>query len=131
MDASVLADALTDDGPVGLRSRAELGRDAHWAAPEHLVVETFSAVRGRYLGKKISKERGQDALDALAASTIELLSTLPVLPRMWQLRANVSGYDAAYIAAAETYDCPLVTGDARLTHISGLRCEIRLAVPTE
>lgn len=129
LDASVLANALTDDGSVGVSSRAELIRDAHWAAPEHLVVETFSAVRGRYLGGKIGRGRAQDALEALTSSTVELLSTMPLLPRMWQLRANVSGYDAAYIAAAETYDCPLVTCDARLTHMSGLRCEIRLALP--
>ncbi|MEO7943217.1 MAG: hypothetical protein ABIR34_07435 [Marmoricola sp.] len=55
VDASVLTNAFTDDGLVGTRSRAELARDAHWAAPEHLVVEVFSAVRGRWLGKKISE----------------------------------------------------------------------------
>lgn len=130
IDASTLANALTDDGPVGQRSRAELARDAHWAAPEHLVVETFSAVRGRHLGAKISRPRALDALDALAASTIELLSTTPLLPRMWELRDNVSGYDAAYVAAAETYGCPLVTADTRLARTADLRCEIRLAVPT-
>lgn len=130
VDASALANALTDDGPVGQTSRAELARDAHWAAPEHLVIETFSAVWGRHLGNKISKQRAEDALDALASSTIELLSTIPLLPRMWHLRENVTGYDAAYVVAAETYDCPLLTADARLTRVAGLRCEIRLAVPT-
>ncbi len=129
IDASVLANAFTDDGPVGQRSRAELARDAHWAAPEHLVVETFSAVRGRHLGSKISRRRAQDALDALASSTIELLSTTFLLPRMWQLRENLTGYDAAYVAAAEAYDCPLLTADARLTRVGDLRCEIRLVVP--
>jgi len=130
VDASVLANALTDDGPAGQRGRAELSRDAHWAGPEHLVVETFSAVRGRHLGGKISEQRAWDALDALTSSTIELLSTIPFLPRMWQLRENVSGYDAAYVAAAEAYDCPLLTADVRLARIGGLRCEVRLAVPT-
>lgn len=48
---------------------------------------------------------------------------------MWELRGNVSGYDAAYIAAAESRDCSLVTADARLTRIGGLRCEVRLAIP--
>ncbi len=87
-------------------------------------------MRGRHLASKISKQRAQDALDALTSSTIELLSATPLLPRMWQLRENVTGYDAAYVAAAETYDCPLLTADARLTRMGGLRCEIRLAVPT-
>lgn len=49
---------------------------------------------------------------------------------MWQLRENVGGYDAAYVAAAEAYGCPLVTADARLMRTGDLRCEIRLAKPT-
>jgi len=130
VDASALTNALTDDGPVGQGSRAELARDPHWAAPEHLIVETFSAVRGLHLRRTIIGRRAQDALDALVSSTIELLRTAPLLPRMWQLRESVTGYDAAYVAAAETYDCPLLTADARLTRVGGLRCEIRLAVPT-
>ena len=125
----MLVNALTDDGPVGQTSRAELSRDAHWAAPEHVLVETFSAVRGRHLGGTITKRRASDALDAVAVSAIGLLSTKPLLPRMWQLRENVSGYDAAYVAAAESYGCPLLTTDVRLTRIGGLRCEVRLAVP--
>lgn len=130
IDASTLANALIDDGPIGRRSRYELARDAHWAAPEHLVVETFSVVRGRHIGGKISRQRALDALDALQTSTIELLGTTVLLPRMWQLRDNVSGFDAAYIAAAEVSACPLVTSDARLSRAGDLRCEVRLALPT-
>ncbi len=128
MDASALVNALTDDGPVGQATRAELGRDEHWAAPEHLVVETFSALRGIYLGQKSSAGRARVALDALGVAAIDRVRTRPLLPRMWEQRGNVSGYDAAYIAAAEAYRCPLVTADARLARIDGLRCEVRLAV---
>lgn len=128
VDASVLANAFTDDGPVGTRSRTELARDAHWAAPEHLVVEMFSAVRGRWLGQKISEKRAKDALSAMVTTTIELVAAAPLLTRMWDLRRNVSGYDAAYLAAAETFGCALVTADARLARVPGLRCEVRLAL---
>ena len=103
VDASVLANAFTDDGPVGSRSREELGRDTHWAAPEHLLVETFSAVRSRYLGHKISEARAAAALDALRMAAIERVSTLPLLGRMEELRDSVNGHDAAYVAAAEIY----------------------------
>ena len=130
VDASAVANALTDDGPVGQICRAELARDVHWAAPEHLMVETFSAIRGRYLGSKISESRCLDALDALASATVELMRTVLLLPRMWELRANVSGYDAAYVAAAETLDCPLITSDVRLARVTGLRCAVRLAIPS-
>lgn len=129
LDASVLANALTDDGPVGMAARTELGRDAHWAAPEHLRVEVFSAIRGRWMGRTFSEPRARDALTALAASTVDLVATGPLLPRMWDLRNNVSGYDAAYIAVAETLDCALVTADGRLSRVSNLRCEIRVALP--
>lgn len=131
VDASTLTNALTDDGPVGRASRTELARDAHWAAPEHVVVETFSAIRGLYLGGRISRRRAVDGLDTLVASRIELVGTTALLPRMWQLRDNVTGYDAAYVAAAEAHGCPLVTADARLARAGDLRCEVRLALPAD
>ncbi len=129
VDASVLVNALTDDGPVGAHGRAELGRDPHWAAPEHLVVEAFSAIRGRWLGHKISEQRAFDAFTAMTAVTIDLVAATSLLDRMWALRRNVTGYDAAYLAAAETFGCALVTADVRLRRAPDLRCEIRLALP--
>lgn len=129
VDASVLTNAFTDDGPVGARGRAELGRDAHWAAPEHVVVEVFSGVRGRWLGHRISEKRAGDAVAAMADSTIELVAATSLLDRMWELRNNVSGYDAAYLAVAETFGCTLVTADARLGRVPDVRCEVRVALP--
>lgn len=130
VDASVLTNAFTDDGPVGAVARAELARDAHWAGPEHLLVEAFSAVRGRWLGRKISEDRAEDAVTALAAAAIDVVSVRPLLERMWEWRANVSGYDAAYLALAESFGCTLLTADVRLGRVHGLRCEVRLALPT-
>jgi predicted nucleic acid-binding protein len=129
VDASVLANALTDDGPLGRLAQSELGRDIHWSGPEHLLVEVFSAVRGRLLGGKIKKQRAVEALGALEEAAIELLPTAPLLRRMWELRANLSGYDAAYVVAAEAYGGVLLTADRRLTRAPNLRCEVRLAVP--
>lgn len=57
-----------------------------------------------------------------------VVSTRPLLPRMWELRGHVWGYDAAYVALAETYGCLPVTSDARLARSPGLRCAIRLAL---
>lgn len=129
IDASVLANALTDDGPIGEAARGELGRDDHWAAPEHLRVEVFSAVRGLALGGKIQPSRAAKALEALAEAEIEPIATAALLQRMWELRNHVGGYDAAYVAAAEANACPLVTADARLARTRAPRCEIRLALP--
>lgn len=93
-------------------------------------MEVFSAVRGRWLGHEISQRRAHDALTALAAATIDLIAVAPLLKRMWGLRSNVSGYDAAYLVVADTFDCALVTADARLGRTPDLRCEIRVALPT-
>lgn len=98
VDALVLTNALTDDGSVGASSSAELARDTHWAAPAQVVVEMFSAIRGRWLGQKISRTRAEDALTAMATICIDLVGSAPLLNRMWELRSNVSGYDAAYLA---------------------------------
>lgn len=129
VDASVLANALTDDGPVGAHGRAELAHDPHWAAPEHVVVEVFSAIRGQWLGYRISEQRAVDALSAMAAVTIELVAAARLLDRMWELRRNVTGYDAAYLAVAEAFGCALVTADVRISRVPDLRCEVRLALP--
>lgn len=129
VDASALTNALTDDGPAGAQARSELSRDPHWAAPDHLIVEVFSAIRSRWLGGKISDARAAQTLAALADLTLTLIPVTPLLGRMWELRGNVTGYDAAYLAVAEAMDCPLVTADARLSRVPELRCEIRVALP--
>lgn len=129
VDASVLVNALTDDGPVGATARSELARDTHWVAPEHVVVEVFSAVRGLWLGRHITEQRAHDAVVGLASATIDRIPLAPLLGRLWELRHNVGGYDAAYVAVAEALACPLVTADARLAGAPDLGCEIRVALP--
>ncbi len=128
VDASVLTDALTDDGEVGDANRAALQRDPHGAAPTHLALEVASAIRGRLLGGKILLERATDAVDVLSRLEIDPLDPVVLLPRIWQLRSNLTGYDAAYVAAAEALGCPLLTGDARLVRTSGLSCPVQVVV---
>ncbi|MFG1918681.1 type II toxin-antitoxin system VapC family toxin [Micromonospora sp. NPDC048898] len=126
VDASVLADALIDDGPVGDAARAELIGDPHWAAPSHLLVEVMSVIRGKVLGGKLGLARAQEAIDTLPSLVIDEVDIAVLLDRMWQLRGNVTAYDAAYVAAAEMLACPLVTSDARLAKAGGVRCEFLL-----
>ncbi|MFG1881107.1 type II toxin-antitoxin system VapC family toxin [Micromonospora sp. NPDC049102] len=126
VDASVLADALVDDGSVGDAARAELTADPHWAAPSHLLVEVMSVITGKVLGGKLGLARAQEAISTLPSLVIDEVAVAVLLDRMWQLRGNVTAYDAAYVAAAELLACPLVTGDGRLAKASGARCEFRL-----
>jgi predicted nucleic acid-binding protein len=129
VDASVLADALIDDGPVGAAARAALAADPHWAAPAHLLVEVVSVIRGRSLGGKLAPVRAQEAMDALPTLVIDQIDVAALVDRMWQLRGSITAYDAAYVATAEVLGCALVTGDGRLAKSNGARCEIRQVAP--
>jgi predicted nucleic acid-binding protein len=131
VDASVLANAFTDDGPAGAAARTELAQDPRWAAPDHLRVQAFSAIRGRWRRGEISAERAEDAWRAVGTAHLEVVATATLLPRMWELRDNISGYAAAYVAAAEARQCRLVTADARLAHAPELRCEVTLVAPDD
>jgi predicted nucleic acid-binding protein len=126
VDASVLADALCGVGDAADAARKAI-RGRRWAAPEHLRIETFSVIRGRTLGGKLSTQAGERAVRRLEGVAVRNLSCSPMLDRMWQLRDNLSGYDAAYVAAAELLAAPLVTGDRRVAAAPGLRC--RIVVP--
>lgn len=126
VDASVLSDALLDDGPAGDRARDELAADDQWAAPDHIFVEVMSVIRGRLLARKVTLERAEDAVTALVDAAIDKVDPARLVPRMWELRGNVTAYDAAYAAAAEMLECPLLTGDLRLARARGVRCELRL-----
>lgn len=126
VDASVLADALVDDGPAGDAARAVLASDPHWAAPAHLLVEVMSVIRGKTLGGKLGLVRAQEAVAALSTLVVDYVDAAQLIDRMWQLRGNITAYDAAYVAAAELLGCPLVTGDVRLAKSNGVRCEVAL-----
>jgi predicted nucleic acid-binding protein len=125
VDASVLVDALTSGGPTGDRARAAL-RGARWAAPEHVRVEVFHAVRGRWLAGKLDRSAAETAVHRLARLAVETVPSEVLLDRMWELRDNLSGYDAAYVAAAEHLGVELVTADRWLNAAPGLRCGVVL-----
>jgi predicted nucleic acid-binding protein len=67
----------------------------------------------------LAPERGEVALQDLLALDVHRYSHEPLLARIWELRANLTAYDAAYIALAEVLDAPLLTLDARLARASG------------
>jgi len=126
VDASVLANMLLYVDERGRKARAVLGRDTEWAAPEHWKAEIFSVVRGLTLGGKIKEEQAVRAVDRIPQLGVDHVSLNELLPRMWQLRTNISGYDAAYVALAETREVPLVTSDARLARAATAYCRVEL-----
>src|SRR2546430_9331677 len=98
----------------GRTARSLLGRDTEWAAPEHWKAEVFSVIRGLALGNKIKEERAVWAIERLPHLGIDHVSLDDLLPRMWQFRANISGYDAPYLAPAEPPNLTLGTFNSRL-----------------
>ena len=125
VDASVLAPALVDDGPSGVRARGRLIGES-LAAPELIDLERTSVVRGLTRVKKLTVRRARDALVDLAALPLERAAHRHLIQRCWELRENLTPYDAAYVALAETMGVPLLTADRRLAAAPGLSCAIEL-----
>lgn len=86
----------------------------------------MSVIRNKALGGKLGNVRAQEAVAAPQTLVIDQVDPVHLVDRMWQLRGNITAYDAAYVAAAEMLACPLVTGDGRLVKGNGVRCEITL-----
>jgi predicted nucleic acid-binding protein len=126
VDASVLANVIADDGPQGKRARTEIRAAGDLAAPDLVDVETVAVLRKRWLAGTITQRRFATAVDDLELINIDRYPTLPLMRRAFELRANLTSYDASYVALAEVLDCELVTGDGRLGNAPGPRCPIRV-----
>ena len=129
VDASLMVDALTDDGPAGAAAQAELAADPRWAAPGHLQVEVTSAVRGRWLAGQIEASRADGAVRTLNHLAVSVADWNEIGDRVWELRHEVTPYDAAYLATAEIRDCTLVTTDGKLLGCRSRRCDVRVVRP--
>lgn len=125
VDASVLAPALADDGPDGDTARARL-RGQSLVAPELIDLETTSVIRHRLRAGDLDDRRAGLALDDLMEIPLRRASHRPLLARCWELKQNVTVYDAAYVALAELLDAVLITADAHLANAPGPRCRFEL-----
>lgn len=123
VDASVLVVALADDGPDGERARERL-RGETLAAPELVDLEVVSVLRKQLAGGALDGRRAQLALTDLADLPLERASHLPLLARCWELRDNLTMYDASYVALAEALDVTLLTADIRIARAPGLACPV-------
>ena len=83
-------------------------------APHLLDVEVAQVLRRYAAAGELTPERGREALMDLADFPVHRYPHDVLLPRIWELRHNLTAYDAAYMALAETLAAPLVTCDARL-----------------
>ena len=104
-----------------------MGRaDTGLHVPHLFDVEVLHAIRRYSLRGTLSLEQGYRALEALRSMRVARYPHAALLPRIWELRENLTAYDAAYVSLAETLDAPLVTTDARLARASGHRATVEL-----
>lgn len=125
VDASVMAPLVADSGPDGDRCRAAV-RGHLVAAPDLLHVEVTSVLRRQVSNGKVTARQAERALDDLLAFPLVRYPTSPLLHRCWAMRANLTAYDACYVALAEALDAPLLTADKRLAASPGARCTFQL-----
>lgn len=125
VDASVLATALADDATDGDTARARL-RGETLVAPELVDLQVVSVLRRQVAAGKLSIRRTELAIIDLMQLPMRRVPHRSLLRRCWQLRDNLTVYDAAYVALAEVLDVPLLTADRRLAHAPGLRCSVTL-----
>ena len=125
VDASALVAALLNDGPHGHWAAQQLRSD-DLAAPHLVLVEAANILRRATRAGALSDDSGTLAHEALLQLRIALFPYEPVARRVWELRANLTAYDAWYVALAEDLDAALVTLDGRLARSTGPECEFRL-----
>jgi predicted nucleic acid-binding protein len=113
VDASALVELLlqSERAPAVLQA---VGR-TEMVAPDGINPEVLSALRRLERIGELSAGRARQAIDDLLDAAVRRLPTLPLLPDAWMLRANVTSYDACYVALARNLGCPLITGDLRLS----------------
>ena len=125
VDASAVVAALVDAGSDGRWAESELAREG-LAAPHLMPVEAANILRRAVLAGDLSADTAALAHDDLVHLRVDLFPYEPHAQRVWQLRDNLTAYDAWYVALAEDLGIPLVTLDQRLARANGPRCEFRL-----
>jgi predicted nucleic acid-binding protein len=126
VDASAMIEALLRT-PAAAAVEARLfepGETLH--APHLLDVEVAQVIRRYVAIGGIDANRGREALDDLSDLRLRRYPHDLLLPRIWELRHNLTAYDAAYVALAEALDAPLLTRDRRLAAAAGVRARIEL-----
>ena len=91
-----------------------------------MIVVDASVLRKRWLAQTLSDQRFEAAIADLQRLDFEWVPTLRLIPHAYQLRADVTACDAAYVALAEALGCELLTPDKRLAGATGPRCAIRV-----
>lgn len=128
-DCSAIIFYLTDDGAAGRRVRDRVAQEDALSAPELLDYEVMSALAGLSRGRrggepKLSTRQVEKAMATFRLLPVNRYNTVRLWERVWVLSADLSVYDAQYVALSEALDVPLVTADHRIARTGAARCTI-------
>lgn len=123
VDASALFEVVADTAHAEPVRRLMLGDPDH-AAPHLIDAEVLSVIQVHHRTSRLDATAATQAVDDLRTWPGTRWPHRPFLERAWELRSNLRGYDALYVALAEALEATLVTLDARLARAPGLRCQI-------
>jgi predicted nucleic acid-binding protein len=119
VDASAAVSALLNAGP----SRQVMAEEqVH--VPHLIDPEVANALRRGVAASRIEPGDAWTALDRWRQLGMSRYAVFHLFERVWELRENLSAYDASYVALAESLDCALLTADIRLGRAPGLRCPV-------
>lgn len=129
VDASAALEALLGTSAAGAVRRRILDPAETLHAPHLLDLEVAQVLRRYAAAGRITPERGRLALADLDDLPLRRYGHAVLLPRVWELRHNLTVYDAAYVALAETLDATLLTCDLRIAGAAGPRARIEVVRP--
>jgi len=125
VDASCLYEVVA--GTAGAEQiRRRLVADPDHVAPHVIDVEVLGVIRRDFLLGRLDGTAATQAVDDLRNWPGERFGHRPLLERAWDLRTNVRGWDAMYVALAEALQATLITTDERLARVPGLLCSVEL-----
>lgn len=114
---------VRDETNPDLRRRVMTGSGV---VPELIDLESANVLRKMVLRGEIAAGEAREALGEIRDSPLTRISHRPLIDRVWELRDNITAYDAAYVTLAELFEVPILTCDAKLARSSGHDVEIEL-----
>ncbi|MGI9017560.1 MAG: type II toxin-antitoxin system VapC family toxin [Euzebya sp.] len=130
IDASALFEVVADT-PGAETVRDQLHEDDDHSAPHLIDAEVLSVIQTQHRRGRLDDTSASQAVEDLRLWPGRRWPHRALLRRAWELRDNVRGYDALYVASAEALDAPLLTLDRRLASATGPRCRVIVVDPQD